>query len=105
MDTAVSRDCKTRMTYLHTAWIDYKKSYDSIPHTWILESSKQYKISRTAFIKNSMGQWKSNLEANLRQIDQVSIQYGIYQGDYLLLFSTSLSPGSHSSQREALDTS
>ncbi|XP_026012937.1 low affinity immunoglobulin gamma Fc region receptor II-b-like [Astatotilapia calliptera] len=35
--TAVIRDCKTILTSLCTAWIDCKKAYDSMPHTWILD--------------------------------------------------------------------
>ena len=31
-------DCKKRHTSLGMAWIDYKKAYDMVPHSWILES-------------------------------------------------------------------
>ena len=27
------------------AWIDYKKAYDMISHSWIINSLKMYKIS------------------------------------------------------------
>ncbi|XP_076733794.1 uncharacterized protein LOC143414044 [Maylandia zebra] len=66
VDRTVSRDCKTRLTNLCTAWIDYKKAYDSMPHSWILECLELYKINGTlrAFIKNSMGMWRTTLEAN-----------------------------------------
>ena len=33
VDKAVSQDCKSRSTNPCTAWIDYKKAYDSMPHT------------------------------------------------------------------------
>ena len=57
MDRAVCRDCKTGKTNLCTPWIDYKKAYDAMPRTWVLESLKLCKINRTlrAFINNSMG--------------------------------------------------
>lgn len=56
-DRAVARDCRARQTNLCTAWIDYKKTCDTVPHTWILECLKLNKINRTrrAFIYNSMG--------------------------------------------------
>ncbi len=96
VDRAVTRDCKTRQTNLCTAWIDYKKAYDSMPHTWILECLEMYKINRTltAFIKNSMKLWKTSLEANSKPIAQVTIKCGIYQGDALspLLFCIGLNP-------------
>ena len=38
IDRAIFRDCKQRNTNLAIAWIDYKKAYDSVPHSWILES-------------------------------------------------------------------
>lgn len=37
IDRAVNQDCKTRQTDLSTTWIDYKRVYESMPHTWILE--------------------------------------------------------------------
>ena len=47
VDRAVSQDCKTRQTNLCTAWIDYMKAYESMLHTWILESLEMYNINRT----------------------------------------------------------
>ena len=37
-DKMVMNDCKKRHTNLGIAWTDYKKTYDMIPHSWILES-------------------------------------------------------------------
>ena len=37
LDKAVLRDCKRRSTNLAMAWIDCRKSYDMIPHSWISE--------------------------------------------------------------------
>ena len=36
VDGAVCGDCRTRKTNLYTAWIDYKKAYDSMS-PWKLE--------------------------------------------------------------------
>jgi len=33
----VLKNCR-RHTNLNMAWIDYKKAYDMVPHSWILES-------------------------------------------------------------------
>ena len=38
IDKMVMNDCKKRHTNLGIAWTDYKKTYDMIPHSWILES-------------------------------------------------------------------
>ncbi|TKS65715.1 R2DM Retrovirus-related Pol polyprotein from type II retrotransposable element [Collichthys lucidus] len=96
VDGTVARDCKRRQTNLCTAWIDYKKAYDSMLHTWILECLELYKINRNlrTFIQNSMEMWKTTLEANSKPIAQVNIRCGIYQGDALspLLFCIGLNP-------------
>ena len=34
---AVIREVKTRKNNLAIAWIDYKKAYDMVPHSWIKE--------------------------------------------------------------------
>lgn len=49
-----------------------RKAYDSIPHTWILECLEIY-INRTlrSFIKNSMGLWKTTLEANKKWLHKL----------------------------------
>ena len=38
IDKMVLNYCKKRHTNLGMAWTDYKKAYDMIPHSWILES-------------------------------------------------------------------
>ena len=35
LDKAVLQDCKKRRTNVAMAWLDYKKAYDSVPHSWI----------------------------------------------------------------------
>ena len=38
IDRMVLQNCKRRQTNLAMAYVDYKKAYDIIPHSWILES-------------------------------------------------------------------
>ena len=38
IDKMVLRNCKRRKTNLAMAWIDYRKAYDMVPHSWILET-------------------------------------------------------------------
>ena len=40
IDKLIIKNCKRRETNLNVAWIDYKKAYDMIPHSWILECLK-----------------------------------------------------------------
>ena len=37
-------ESKTRRKNLAMAWIDYKKAYDMVPHSWKINSLKMYKI-------------------------------------------------------------
>ncbi|TWW78234.1 hypothetical protein D4764_11G0003550 [Takifugu flavidus] len=69
VDRAIAQDYRKRHTDLCTAWIDYKKAYDSMPHTWILECLKLYNTNMTLreFIQNSK-LWNTTLEANSKPI-------------------------------------
>jgi len=55
IDKMVMRDSRARKTNLGMGWIDYKKAFDSVPHTWILECLKLYKVSSniTSFVERS----------------------------------------------------
>ena len=45
IDQHSQNESKTRRKNLAMAWIDYKKSYDMVPYTWIINSLKMYKMS------------------------------------------------------------
>ena len=44
IDNMIFREVKRRRKNLAITWIDYKKAYDMIPHSWILECLKNFKI-------------------------------------------------------------
>ena len=75
---------------------DYKKAYESMPNSWRLECLRVYKIDPrlVTFIRQSMSQWRTTISANSKSIADVTIKYGIYQGDAhsLLLFCVALNP-------------
>ena len=37
IDRAVIKEVKSRNKNLAVGWIDYKKAYDMVPHSWIIE--------------------------------------------------------------------
>ena len=45
IDKMILCDCRKKHTYLGMAWIDYKKNYDMVPHSWILESLELMQVS------------------------------------------------------------
>ena len=45
LDKAVIRDWKRSSTNLAMAWIDYRKAYDMIPHSWISECLEVFGVT------------------------------------------------------------
>ena len=67
------------------AWIDYRKAYDMIPHTWIHECLDMFGIAGNVkqFIMNSMSKWKVEFTSMGESLGDVPIRCGIFQGDSL----------------------
>ena len=81
---------------LGMVWVDYKKAYDMLPHSWIIECMNMFGITEnlTGVIQNSMKQWRTELMAGNQVVGEVCIKRGIFQGDSLspLLFVLALIP-------------
>ena len=96
IDRMVSIDCKRRHTNLAKAWIDYKKTYDMVPHSWISECLEMFGIANSVqdFLNNSMKSWKLELKAFGEKLGEVDIRRGIFQGHSLspLLFVLFMDP-------------
>ena len=94
----IHEDCHNRKKNLSTAWVDYQKAFDSVPHDWILKCLELYKIDPKIinFLKFSMTHWETSLILNHMQgtmkSEYIRINRGIFQGDSLspLLFCISL---------------
>ena len=71
-----------KQTYLSMAWIDYKKAFNMIPHSWLIDCLEIYGAEENTirFLKNTMPSWKTILtssgtrlaEANIRRRDSLS---------------------------------
>ena len=96
IDKAVIRKCKRRKTNLFISWIDFRKAYDLVPYSWILQSLRIIGAAENMvrLLENSTKNWKTQLTANGADLGTVQIKRGIFQGDSLspLLFLTSLIP-------------
>ena len=99
IDQHILNESKTRRKNLAMAWIDYKKTYDMLPQSWILHCLKMYKISHEVinFIEQTMKTWRVELTAGGRSIAETKIQRGIFQRDALspLLFIIAMMPLNH----------
>ena len=100
INKTILEDCKKRQRNLSMAWIDYKKAFDSVPHSWIMRCLELYNISEEirSFLGDQMNKWKTNITLNHSKgqivIPDIKIQRGIFQGDSLspLLFCLTIDP-------------
>ncbi|XP_063899231.1 uncharacterized protein LOC135119187 [Helicoverpa armigera] len=100
IDTIIHKHATTKNRNLHCTYIDYKKAFDSIPHSWLIQILHIYKINSKIidFLHHIMSQWKTTLHLyhnnNTVTTRQICIRKGIYQGDSLspLWFCLALNP-------------
>ena len=85
IDKMVLKNCKRRKTNLYMGYIDYRKAYDMVPHSWILSSMKMLGVAENILkvVKASMDQSKVELTHNGETLGLVDIKRGIFQGDSL----------------------
>ena len=96
IDKMVMKNCKRRKTNLSMAWVDYKKAFDMVPHSWLIECLEIYgaAVDTIRFLKNTMANWKTILTSSGVTLAEVNIRRGIFQGDSLspLLFVIAMIP-------------
>ena len=84
------QEVKRRNKNLAMAWIDYRKAYDLVPHSWILACLENLGVNEEIrrIVKESMKSWKVELTCGRNVLGEVKIERGIFQGDSLspLLF-------------------
>ncbi|XP_068684755.1 uncharacterized protein [Montipora foliosa] len=90
IDKAILKDCRKIHKNLAMAWIDYRKAYDMVPHSWIVECLEMFGIAENVkkFLIDSMKTWKTELTSSGESLGVIHIRRGIFQGDSLspLLF-------------------
>ena len=62
----VMDNVKLKQPNKSTAWLDYKKVFDSAPHDWIMKTLKIHKFDPITkkFIRKTMNSWKTSLYLN-----------------------------------------
>ena len=103
INKSILKEVRLMRRNLVTVWLDYRKAFDSIPHSWLLHALKLAKLPNHLLIaiKNLTESWytKLNLYGKNESIvsNVIKIITGIYQGDSLsvILFVLALNPLSH----------
>ena len=96
IDKTILKNCRRRLTGLGMAWIDFKKAFDMVPHSWIIKCMTIFGVASnvTKLLDNSMKGWRTELSSGGVRLGDVNIRRGIFQGDSFtpLLFVLSLIP-------------
>lgn len=96
IDKAILREAKVKKRCLAMGWIDYRKAYDMVPHSWIVEVLELFGVAGNMkqLLCGSMAEWKTELTSNGEVLGEVQIKRGIFQGDSLspLLFVLAMIP-------------
>ena len=85
IDKTILKDCRKRRANLAMVWIDYRKAYDFVPHSWILECLDMLGIADNvrSFLEKSMKKWKLLLNSNGSDLCKVGVNRDIFQRDSL----------------------
>ena len=88
VDRVVIKEVKSRNKNLAMAWIDYKKAYDMVPHSWIIECLDLFGVAENikSLLVNSMENWKVMQCSGNSELGKVEIKQGIFHGDSLSPF-------------------
>ena len=80
IDWAVIKEVKSRNKNLAMVWIDYKKAYEMVPHSWIIEYLDLFGVAEisNSLLVNSMEKWKVMLCSGNSKLGEVEVRQGIF---------------------------
>ena len=85
IDRAVIKEVTSRKNVSAMSWIDYKKAFDMVPHSGIIECLDLFGVAENikSLLINRMEKWNVILCSGNSELGKVKIKRGIFQGDYL----------------------
>jgi hypothetical protein len=96
IDAVVLKQATTKQRNLHMAYIDYSKAFDSVPHDWLLKVLQMYRVCPKIqkMLDIMMRSWKIKLHVDKKNVGNINIKRGIFQGDSLspMWFCLALNP-------------
>ena len=91
IDQAIMKNCRRRCTNMTVTWVDFRKAYDSVSHSWLLEAMRSVGVSDQwlEFLSREMPNWQTRIGNRT-----IKFLRGLFQGDSLapLMFVISLIP-------------
>ena len=80
IDRFILHNCRKRKTNLSMAWVNYKKAYDMVSHSWIIATIGMAGLADNilGIIKQRMNKWKTKLYADGKLLGSVPIRRGIF---------------------------
>ena len=62
------------------AWVNYKKAYDMVSHSWLLDVVEMMGVADNvrSLLEASMRNWKTELSADGKSLGVVNINRGIF---------------------------
>ncbi|XP_044757776.1 uncharacterized protein LOC123315935 [Coccinella septempunctata] len=99
-DVIITKHARKKLRNISVAWVDYKKAFDSVPHTWLLKVLSMYGVCGSVInlLKHLMSEWRTSLilrtGATIIKTADIAIRRGLFQGDTLspLWFCLALNP-------------
>ena len=76
IDKIIPKESKTKKKNLATSWIDYKKAFDMVPHSLLIECLNMFGVAKNAvkFLQTTMVNWRTQLISGSSVSGQVRIK-------------------------------
>ena len=100
LDKTINEDARKRRKNLSGMWINYKKTYSSVAHSWLITVLKVYNINTSIikYITQTMEKWRTKVFLSHKnsciKLADITFLREIFQGDTLspLMFCLALAP-------------
>ena len=81
IDKMIMKHAKRKQGNLRMTWIDYKKAYNSVPHSWIVRSMGLVGVATniTSFMEKAVKMWNTTLTINGETIGEVKIKEAFFK--------------------------
>lgn len=100
IDHILTKQAQRKLRNISMAWVDYRKAFDSVPHSWLLKVLRMHGICEQIInlLESLMRAWRTALLVRsgdrLIESTPIKIKRGIFQGDTLspIWFCLALNP-------------